>query len=242
MRIQYFSDIHLEFGAAALPSANAEVVVAAGDIDVCAAGVEWLRQSGLPTVYVCGNHEFYGGELGAVQDAIRAATVGSNVHFLDCESVVIAGVRFLGATLWTDFAGADEHAMRVLGARMNDYLQIRSGLRLLTPRDVLAFHRRARNWLATELARPHAGPTVVVTHHAPLLTSWHEEPDSPLRGAYCNDLAALLETHPVDTWIHGHVHAVCDYHHGDVRVLCNPRGYHGFREVEAYDGARVIEV
>ena len=242
MKIQYFSDIHLEFGPATLAATDAAVIVAAGDVDVGAAGVQWLRQSGRPTVYVCGNHEFYGGEIGTVQDAIRAAAAGTNVHFLECEAVVIDGVRFLGTTLWTDFLGAHHDELFAIAARMNDYLQIRCGVRGLTPQDVLGFNRRARDWLAAALAHPHDGPTVVVTHHAPLLESWHESHSSPLRGAYCNDLAALMRDQRVDAWIHGHVHAAADYRHGGARVVCNPRGYHGFQPVAAFDAARVLEL
>ncbi|MEQ8230336.1 MAG: metallophosphoesterase [Gammaproteobacteria bacterium] len=242
MKIQYFSDIHLEFGAAPPVAGEADVIIAAGDIDVGAAGVGWLQQSGLPTIYVCGNHEYYGGEIGAVQDTIRDAAAGTNVHFLECATAVIGGARFLGATLWTDFAGADATLMQALAARMNDYVQVRCGLRLLTPQDVLGFHRRSRAWLAAELAREHPGPTVVVTHHAPLPASWHEAPDAPLRAAYCSDLATLVDGHRIDAWIHGHVHATRDYRHGATRIACNPRGYSGIQEVADFDPARTIEL
>lgn len=42
MRINYFSDIHLEFGALALPDNNADIVIAAGDIGVYDQAIEWL--------------------------------------------------------------------------------------------------------------------------------------------------------------------------------------------------------
>src|SRR5690606_10860297 len=47
-------------------------------------------------------------------------------HVLENETVMIGGVRFLGATLWTDFRlhGAPEPAMVHARRRMNDYRQI----------------------------------------------------------------------------------------------------------------------
>ena len=42
MKINYFSDIHLEFGSLALPDNNADIVIAAGDIGVYDQAIEWL--------------------------------------------------------------------------------------------------------------------------------------------------------------------------------------------------------
>ena len=36
-----------------------------------------------------------------------------------------------------------------------------------TPEQSIALHRASRDWLAEQLARPHDGPTLVVSHHAP---------------------------------------------------------------------------
>ncbi|MGR8918368.1 MAG: metallophosphoesterase [Gammaproteobacteria bacterium] len=242
MKIQFFSDIHLEFGALDLPASDADVIVAAGDIDVGARGVAWLAASGKPTVYVAGNHEFYGGEMQAVQAAIGNACVGTQVRFLECEATEIAGVRFLGATLWTDFLGENAELMDALSRQMNDYHHIRLGDRRVAPTDLLAVNTKARAWLEQELARPYAGKTVVVTHHAPLFASWHAGAASVFKGAYCNNLGRLVVDYRIDLWIHGHVHARSDYHANDLHVVCNPRGYDGYQVVDGFDPARTVTV
>ena len=56
-----------------------------------------------PVLFVPGNHEFYNGERTRTLKALREAAVGTNVHLLDRDEVVLNGVRFLGTTLWTDF-------------------------------------------------------------------------------------------------------------------------------------------
>ena len=43
MKIQFFSDIHLEFGPAELPLTDADIIVAAGDVGVGTTGAEWLK-------------------------------------------------------------------------------------------------------------------------------------------------------------------------------------------------------
>lgn len=242
MKIQYFSDIHLEFGAAALPSTDADVIVAAGDVGVGAGGVDWLKSSGKPTIYIAGNHEYYGGDITAVQRDISAAVAGSQVHFLERETLELDGVRFIGTTLWTDFMGGNARLMATLREHMNDYQQITLDGRPLLPDDLVAINRTSRAWLEGELARDYPGKTVVVTHHAPLYASWRAAENSIFKSAYCNDLSRLLVDYPVALWLHGHVHARSDYRANSVRVLCNPRGYDGFQLVDGFDPARTIEV
>ena len=79
MKIQFFSDVHLEFGPAPLPHTDADVIIAAGDVNVGASGVAWLKSSGKPTIYVAGNHEFDGRDL-LIQ--IAPTNVNAGVHYL----------------------------------------------------------------------------------------------------------------------------------------------------------------
>ena len=58
-------------------------------------------------VAVSGNHEYYDRVLQhetAAMHAAARALQSPPLHLLDCGQVVIDGVRFLGCTLWTDFA------------------------------------------------------------------------------------------------------------------------------------------
>ncbi|SFU96800.1 hypothetical protein SAMN02799643_03531 [Methylobacterium sp. UNCCL125] len=53
---------------------------------------------------------------------------------------------------------------------MVDYRHIRTGPRSrdrIELSDILLMHRATRAFLDADLARPHHGPTVVVSHHAP---------------------------------------------------------------------------
>jgi Calcineurin-like phosphoesterase superfamily domain len=106
MRIRVLSDLHLEFKAWKPPKANADIVVLAGDIHVGVKGIEWARRSfpSIPIVYVAGNHEFYGEHIHDMTQDLLMEGRRLGVDVLDARSAVIGGVRFLGATLWTDFA------------------------------------------------------------------------------------------------------------------------------------------
>ena len=261
MRLQIVSDLHNEVirgrlheEPPPLPDVGADVLVLAGDIDCGVAGVAWaaeqVRRLDIPAIYVAGNHEFYGAHYPDLLEAMREASLGTGVHVLEQRAVVIGGVRFLGSTLWTDFAGDGtvpaRAAMPTAATRMPDYRYILAGDgdETLTPGRTRACHRRTRAWLDRALADEAAPPTVVVTHAAPLIDCRHpERPLDAMAGAFVSDLHPVLERRSPWLWIHGHTHANTDLYYSGVRVVSNQRGYPG----EAvpgppFDAARVVEI
>ncbi|MBN2700031.1 MAG: metallophosphoesterase [Methylothermaceae bacterium] len=241
MRLHYFSDIHLEFGGMRLPKVDADVIVAAGDIGVGLQGLRWLSRQGRPVVYVAGNHEFYKHEHGTLLAQLELAALDGPVHFLENRSEVIDGVRFLGCTLWTDLGGGDED-VAALADSLNDFHKIRFGNGPFRLEHYRMLHQASRDWLEKSLQIPFAGPTVVVTHHAPSFWSWDHRPSALNRFAYCNDLRELMYEHEITAWFHGHTHVARDYRCADTRVLCNPRGYFYQRLVDEFRPDGVIEL
>lgn len=158
--------------------------------------------------------------------------------FLDRSELVIGDVRFLGATLWTDFQllGADlyQGAMHAASSGINDYQKIRlakSGYRRIRPIDTAQWHRDDRIWLQQRLDTPSSGSTVVVTHMAPSGRSIPEHYAGQLLStAFASDMDSLVAKSSL--WIHGHIHDSMDYTLGQSRVVCNPLGY----PVQAHDG------
>lgn len=240
MKLAIYSDLHLEFGKFQPPALDVDVVVLAGDIGKKHYGLRWAAEA-FPTqqiIYVCGNHEFYGERRDMVLSYLRKEQkkYAGRVHFLNSDEIVIDGVRFLGCTLWTDFAllgeTNKEQAMSAAGRSMNDYFQIRRGPSVegrsnrLEPIDTLHYHESSVNWLGERLSTPFDGATVVVTHHAPSLASVPDRfKESLVSAAYASNLDYLVEQSSL--WIHGHTHDSLNYQIGGSTVLCNPRGYVG---------------
>ncbi len=271
MHIAIYSDLHVEFGSFEPPAAlGADVVVLAGDILAPGSrAIRWMSRASvfgrLPIVFVAGNHEYYGRDLLSEELGMRVEASharGAGVHFLQCDEVVIQGVRFLGCTLWTDFelaflgrSGSElaprrEHAMRKCATGLNDYASVRTtdgGIgRLLRPADTLAIHWQHRDWLQRKLRERHAGPTVVVTHHAPHRGSLAQRfADDPISAGFVSELPDAFFATPV-LWIHGHTHDSFDYVVGNCRVVCNPRGYpNGLRsgfENGAFNPCALVEL
>jgi hypothetical protein len=100
--------------------------------------------------YVPGNHEYYGHDL-ALLDDLRRRTRRTKIHVLDHETASIEGVRFVGASLWTDFDlfGLDRRpgAFDVAREELVDFRMIRDHGRSFTPERSREIHRRSRLWI-----------------------------------------------------------------------------------------------
>jgi predicted phosphohydrolase len=247
--LHVLSDLHLEQGPFGPRGVESDAVVLAGDIATGTRGLDWARRwaGDRPVLYVAGNHEFYGHEMPGLIDQLRRAAAGSSVRVLENDELTLDGVRFLGCTLWSDFDfdGSERRAeaMRLCERVVNDYKQIRFGpqARALAARDTRMLHLSSRRWLAARLAQPYTGPTVVITHHSPLIRTRPPVPQlRALAGAFASDVTELMGADRVALWIYGHTHRVADLEVRGTRVLSNPRGY-PHQPVAGFDPTCMVE-
>jgi predicted phosphodiesterase len=249
MKIRVLSDLHLEFCDWTPPVADADVIVLAGDIHVGVHGLEWAREQfpATPVIYVAGNHEFYRGQMNKVSAALREAADHLGIHLLDGDELVLGDTRFLGATLWTDFAlygtgPSTAQAMNDAQQGMMDFRLIRrSDVELFSPEHAREIHLAQVRWLEGKLIEMFDGPTVVITHYLPHWRSIHSKYEGDrLNPAFASDLSRLVRP-PVALWIHGHTHESFDYVVNGTRIVCNPRGYLPIEPNLAFDPRFVVE-
>lgn len=238
MKLQVLSDLHIEARNAIPPlAAGADVVVLAGDLApwhppiLQAMAEQWRAASHI--LYVPGNHEFYRGEINTVRTALATDCRALGIELLDRRALTIDGIRFIGATLWTDFqlnGIADQPRARAIAQRaMSDFVGlIRHDAALFSPVESERCHAADRAFIERELeAAGNAGEVaVVITHHAPTPRSvrpWYR--GNPLNPAFASDLEALIARYQPPLWIHGHMHDSIDEQLGATRVLANPGGY-----------------
>ena len=275
MKIQLLSDLHLEVHPAWTPppAPGADVLVLAGDIGSYQTGslltddhfgLERFAGWPVPVIFVPGNHEYDAQDFDAAHQRLRATCDRLGLVWLERETLVLNGVRFVGTTLWSDFDALAEHEGNTDLARRlrqrdkafraaNFYLKKTGGTRNDAPfwaEQVRAQALVCQAWLRTALATPFAGPTVAVTHFAPSLRSADPRYGLvPGTAGFCNPLDELLQH--TQLWLHGHLHTPIDYMvqgtrsnaaPWQCRVVANPLGYARKDEQGNFQAQRCINL
>jgi Icc-related predicted phosphoesterase len=248
MRLQVFSDLHLEFCPIEPVPKKADVVVLAGDIHQGTAGVKWAKQHwrDCPVIYVLGNHEFYNHSIPDLIQDLRREAKGSNVHVLENNAVEVGGFVILGCSLWTDFQlwpNARE-AMLFANQEMSDFWLIKKpdGNKLYSAEDSAKRHAASIRWLTRRLSRHNPTRTIVVTHHAPSHRSISpQNASNMLSAAFASDLDSLIRASRIPLWIHGHTHYNVDYKIGVTRIYSNQRGYPNAK-LRGFEPGTIIEI
>jgi hypothetical protein len=238
MRIQLFSDLHLERDPGFVPhiAPDTDVVILAGDIG------SYQSHSRLPgddfglarfsprrpdapsarVLFIPGNHEFDGLDYDEAYARLRAVCVELGIEWLDREVLLIDHVRFVGTTLWADFdalAVQQGDITRQLQARnkafraANYYLSKNTTLKagqLVLAEQMREMSLDCQAWLRSVLDTPFDGVTAVVTHFAPSLRSADPRYGmAPGTAGFCNAMDPLFGG--ADLWMHGHLHCANDY-------------------------------
>jgi predicted phosphodiesterase len=222
-----------------------------------------------PVLFVPGNHEYDSLDWDEAHARLQETCTRLGITWLEREVIVVGGVRFMGSTLWSDFdalgplAGqalpekipahfshpnspytrqlkARDKAFRAADYYLRKAKTMRAGQAFLSEA-VRTLALQSQDWLAAQLARPFAGPTVVVTHFAPSLMSADPRYGrTPSTAGFCNALDHLLPQ--AQLWLHGHLHCPMDYTHQGCRVVANPLGYARKGEQAQFVPAMVISL
>jgi Icc-related predicted phosphoesterase len=201
-------------------------------------------------IYIMGNHEYYHSDFAtALNDVRRKLAHLPNLYILEREIKVIDDVTFIGGTLWTDMNNSDPLTLYHMRTMMNDFRVIQNSdipvhfrtqegefktrTAKFSPEDAVTEHVKMKEYIQVVTAMLGENPNkyVVVGHHAPSRRSTHAmyAHDTIMNGGYSSDMDQFIEDRPqIKLWTHGHTHHVFDYVIGETRVVCNPRGYHGY--------------
>lgn len=237
---------------------DVDAILLAGDLSTKGRTVDVMldawRKTGLPVRAVYGNHDFYHASLTERReiDRLRLEKLraeGADIDILERKAEIIAGVRILGCTLWTDlelYPSQGGLIREVVGRDMKDFTHIRN-FRIV---DWLVEHVQDRDFLFTALENDVPEPTLVMTHHLPLLELIHPTRSmGPLRevalnGGYASDLARHIRPHRIAAWLCGHSHDnqrhVLKGALGPILFVTNARGYP--RERCAFDPGKILTI
>lgn len=106
MKVWIMSDLHDDRGLVDVKwPGDFDVLVCAGDMmtgDIEGSIERAAAMArGRKAVFVAGNHEWMSSTLEETLELGHAASARTGVHFLECDTVEIGGLKFAGATMWT---------------------------------------------------------------------------------------------------------------------------------------------
>ncbi len=242
MKILPISDLHLELAEKeyALDLDGYDALFLLGDIHTKGRSISWIKKQvepDFPVFYVLGNHEYYQGHIRHTLCKMKEEAKGYNIKILENETAHLDGYRIIGATGWSSFKAAGEHAnlailkaeegRNLYSAGVMDYRYIKTGsYKKIRAYELINKNLDTYNYLKSELGRPYDGRTVVMTHHAPSIQSLPGgKIEDILDASDVNTWEDLITEHSVDFWFHGHIHHKADYLIGKTRIINNPFGY-----------------
>lgn len=247
MKVQFMSDLHDKYPTLNEPSAP--ILALLGDIGnpkSTAYRAFLLHVSALfeDVIVIAGNHEYYGNTLEETKTYIMDAckNAGTNVHFLDRTTITLHGIRFIGATLWSDITKSAAETISCF-KRIYEDKSIPNAFQKLRQETYLEMHRKDLKFIEDEIATRPYEPCVILTHYAPLMECNGCYNDSPQVSAFATDLQHLYKNENVKAHLFGHTHVNGNWTVNNVPILCNCKGYYpGECQGLPFDVQKRIEV
>lgn len=215
MRIQYCSDLHLEFDQNSRyliqnpMVVKSSILILAGDIVPLHDEFfnnpffSFLSNNYNHVYWVPGNHEFY---YKNVDDFSKSYHIKLNdkVSLVNNTEIIHESVRLVFCTLWSKINAANE---KNIEQGVADFDLISKGNRKLKATDFNQLHEEGYQFLNEQLSTKTKYKTIVVTHHLPSrLCNLPVHNDSPINEAFCVDLTEKIKTWHAGFWIYGHNH------------------------------------
>lgn len=253
MRIQYASDLHLEFSDNSLYLKHhpmkpvGDILILAGDIGYLNDDNyskhpfwDWASDNYRQVIVAVGNHELYKYFDLALMPKGLVCSIRYNVKCYYDAVVQIENVDFIISTLWAKIP-LEEAYLTEYG--ISDFSRILYNGEKLTWDKFNREHDKCFQFIQNEVANSTAEHLVVVTHHVPSFQL--SSPDfsrSKMNGAFTIELASYIESSPIEYWIYGHSHRNIDKIIGKTKCVTNQLGYVSHNEHYSFDLGKVIEL
>ena len=259
-RLQYVSDLHLEFPQNRQWIAEHPLEVT-GDILLVAGDTAYLdlpdsehntysqydfwdwASTHYKQVIVClGNHDFYGYyDLASMPDGYRKQ-IRHNVNAYYNDVVHFNNIDIIVSTLWSKI---EPYNAFLTERNVSDFYRIMYNEHRLTADDFNREHERCLAFIKQAVAESNAKTKIVLTHHVPTqLCTAEEFRGSAINGAFTVELGDYIEDSGISYWIYGHSHRNINAQIGDTRILSNQLGYTSQREhlSNGFNPSAMIEV
>lgn len=254
MKIQYASDLHLEFSdnSRYLKENPLQVV---GDILVLAGDIgyigddnyskhpfwDWASESYKQVIVIPGNHEFYKMfDLNKLHNGWMLKIRENVTCYYNVVIHLDNAIDLIATTLWAHISLQDAF---VTESAVSDFHRIRYGSEPLDFNRFNDEHYRCFHFLEDAVHHSSADHIIVATHHVPSFELMSPEfKGSILNGAFTVELGDYIASSPIVYWIYGHSHRNIDKTIGNTKCVSNQLGYVFSNEHQSFDKARYIEL
>lgn len=253
MKIQFASDLHLEFRDNAHYLKNNPLEVA-GDILLLAGDIgylgdenygmhpfwDWVSENYQQVVCCFGNHEFYKYyDIATLPDGYEYE-IRPNVHAYYNKSVSIGDIEIFVTTLWSKILLQDTYFTERF---ISDFHRIMYNGELLTSAGFNREHERCMAFLTKALPESRAKHKIVLSHHVPsFLMLAPEFKGSAANGAFTVELFDFIVNSDIEYWVFGHSHRNIEATIGNTLCVCNQLGYVHVGEHTLFSHNRIFEI
>jgi predicted phosphohydrolase len=252
MKIQYCSDLHLEFPE----NKNfldknpiepvGEVLLLAGDILPFSLHkkqpgfIDYVADNFEIVYWIPGNHEYYHYDIAMVTDPLLEK-IRSNVWLVNNQTLSYKNINFICSTLWSKITPL--HALDIQ-RNVSDFSAIKYEGKKFTTRQFNFLHRSCASFLQTAIKENTGTKNIVVTHHVPTLQHYPAKyRHSPLNEAFAVELYDFIHDSGAAYWIYGHHHYnTTDFTIGNTVMLTNQLGYVQQKEHAGFKTNACIEI
>lgn len=252
MKIQYCSDLHLEFPENK-KFLTKNPLVAKGDVLILAGDVvpfsrlekhhdffDFAAENFEATYWIPGNHEYYHSDASQRSNSF-CETIRENVFLLNNYTVKRGETRMIFTTLWSNISPLNQWEIQ---QNISDFYEIEFNDGKFLPEHFNELHKQCLHFLEAALQEETTGNSVVITHHVPTLANYPEiYTGSSLNEVFAVELKDLIEEKGPDYWIFGHHHQnVEKFRIGSTELVTNQLGYVRMREHLGFSTQSIISV
>ena len=253
MKIQYASDLHLEFKSnteylTTNPmKVTGDILILAGDIHVIGSPDfmenpfwDWASKNYKQVIVAYGNHEYYKTcDLGTMKDGLKYKIRDNIYYYYNCV-ITIEDVDIIVSTLWSYIHKENEDACVY---SVNDFRMIKYNGDNLTAEIFNNEHKKCLDFIKKSMQESKAKTKIIVTHHVPSISLTAEEfRGSAMTDAFTVDLTDYIKKCGAKYWIFGHSHRNINKKIGSTNCLCDQVGYVSSGENETFSGDKCIEL
>ncbi len=252
MKIQYCSDLHLEF----LENRNylienpiepiGDILILAGDILPFALNqkdfefFDFVSENFKNIYWMPGNHEYYHSDVASFGNK-QFRKIRKNIFVVDNIKIDVGEIKLIFSTLWSNITPENElHVMR----GVSDFHVIKYNDMRFLAEHFNALHEKALEFLSVSSKSMQGEKTIMVTHHVPTLINYPEQyKNSPINNAFAVELFDFIEQCNFNYWIYGHHHAnITDFMIGKTKMTTNQLGYVKYNEQKNFSTHKIIEL